>query len=242
MGWIENIMECQQHKFENLTLPSPAEVRWAQSVNSLAQLEAVMRADVVDIIETDVSMSVSGEPIAAHPPVTESDLSIQEILERLTASTIGLKLDFKDRRMVEPVLTRLAANPLAQPVILNADILNTNDARRAKIDPHEFIETCLRNYPAGLLSLGWRTSGKPGSVYTQENIDEMVELCAGLPAVTHPVRATMLRDSWSAVERLTDHDGRTLTIWNTGPLSQDLKAWVKNYTDPAKCFYAVDLD
>lgn len=235
-------MESQRYKFEDRILPNPSEVRWSQGVNSLVKLETVMYTAVADFIETDVSMSASGEPIAAHPPVTKSDLSVQELLDRLAVSTIGLKLDFKDQRTVVPVLDRLAETPLAQPVILNADILNTDDARRAKINPHWFIETCLRNYPAGILSLGWRTSGKPGSIYTQENIDEMVELCDGLPAVTHPIRAAMLRESWSEVKQLLNGDGRTLTIWNTGPLPQDLKAWIKEHTDPAKCFYAVDLN
>ena len=234
-------MEYHFDKFENHITHCPAEVRWAQGVNSLARLEVVVEGREVDVIETDVSMSLSDEPIAAHPPVNESDLCIEELLGRLVDSSIGLKLDFKDQRTVEPVLKRLAAQPLGQPVFLNADILNTDDARKAKIDPHWFIESCLRHYPEGILSLGWRTSGKPGSIYSQENIDEMIELCDGLPAVTHPIRAAMLRDSWDEVQQLLNAEGRTLTIWNTGPVQQDLKIWIKEHTDPLKCFYAVEL-
>jgi hypothetical protein len=221
---------------------TPADIRWAQAVNSIDKLNAVLEADDTDIIEVDVSLSGDGEPIAAHPPVSVSDLTIAHLLDRIATTTVGLKLDFKDPLTVEPTLTRLTEMSLSQPVLLNADVLNTSDARRAKVNPDWFVKVCSDRYSRGILSVGWRTSGKDGSVYTEDNVLKMIGLCSEVTAVTHPVRATMLPASWEHIKQLLEIEGRTLTIWNTGPLDDELKAWVKANTDPAKCFYSVDLN
>ena len=47
------------------------------------------------------------EPIMAHPPQTESDLTFKEWISRSASSQKGLKLDFKSPRAVEPCLSYL---------------------------------------------------------------------------------------------------------------------------------------
>ena len=44
------------------------------------------------------------EPIMAHPPQTESDITFKEWLDRSVSSKKGLKLDFKSPKAVEPCL------------------------------------------------------------------------------------------------------------------------------------------
>lgn len=221
---------------------NPGEVRWAQAVNSLSKLSAKLYDDTIDIIESDVIRSSDGEPIAAHPPATTSDLTISHLVETISATEKGVIFDFKDPLAVEPTLAIAAQASLSQLVLLNADVLNTDEARKAKIDPDWFIGVCSEQYSRGVLSLGWRTSGKPGSVYTQSNVREMIELCSGIETVTHPVRAAMLPGSWEHIKQLIEAEGRTLKIWNTGPIDDQLKQWIKTNTDPSKCFYTVDLN
>jgi hypothetical protein len=57
-------------------------------------------------IETDVLL-VEGkhsEPIMAHPPATDSDLTFDEMLRVALPTGKGLKIDFKSMAAVEPSL------------------------------------------------------------------------------------------------------------------------------------------
>ena len=82
------------------------------------------------MIETDVSLGAGNEPIMAHPPAKSSDLSLEQFLQSVLASTQsgekkGIKLDFKFLGVVEPSLVMLdkLRDKLNIPVWLNADIL-----------------------------------------------------------------------------------------------------------------------
>jgi hypothetical protein len=134
-----------------------------------------------------------------------------------------------------PCLRKLQTAQLHQPVILNADILSTENAPSAIIPPEEFINGCQEFYPDGLLSVGWRTNY--GSTYTNEDINKMLQLCRNIKEVTFPVRASILPRSWENVKKLLEKDGYTLTIWNSEPLDHDLKKWIEQNTDLKKCFY-----
>merc|ERR1719430_135815 len=70
------------------------------------------------------------KPIMAHPPANSSDLSLEQFLQSVLASTQsgekkGIKLDFKFLGVVEPSLIMLdnLRDKLNIPVWLNADIL-----------------------------------------------------------------------------------------------------------------------
>ncbi|HEY1064281.1 MAG TPA: DUF2181 domain-containing protein [Candidatus Saccharimonadales bacterium] len=218
------------------------DVQWAQGTNSRASLERALTNPAVHFVEVDVSLSESGEPIAAHPPESHSDLSIGDLLGRMATTHVGLKLDFKNEQVVRPVLERFAESPLPQPVLLNADVLHVARVPEPHVQAERFIEQCQSLYPQGILSLGWRTRRTRGLVYSAENVQEMIALTRDLETVTYPVRATMLHNSWHNVRRLLVAEGRTLTVWNTGPLHERGREWVRANTDPRRCFYATDIN
>jgi hypothetical protein len=210
------------------------DIKWAHEVNNVNYLEQVIVNPNVDFLEIDISISRSGEPIAAHYG-NESDLTFKNFLNKVKESDKGIKLDFKEQQAILPCLRNLQANQLHQPVVLNADILSTENAPSAAISPEEFINNCQDLYPHGLLSVGWRTNHD--SNYTNEDTNKMLQLCRIIKYVTFPVRASILPRSWENVKKLLEKDGYTLTIWNSEPLENDLKNWIKQNTDPKKCFY-----
>lgn len=214
----------------------PGDVQWVQFANWTGRLDIALADPAVDAVEVDVSVSTDGELIAAHPPVTESDLTITALIEKVADSRVALKLDFKRFNAVAPTLGLLATAGLQQPVILNADVLATEGTRPAKINPHRFIDTCHEAYDRGILSLGWRTRGKDDDRYTGADVDTMLELTDELDGVTFPVRAKMLPTSWVEVQRLLEAEDRTLTVWNTAPVGFLLNRWLRTHTDPANCY------
>ena len=104
-------------------------VSWSHATNSKALLDQAL-ADSTMMIEADVSLGAGNTPIMAHPPASTSDLSLQQFLESVLATTEsgakkGIKLDFKFLGVVEPSLQLLDGlrERLAIPLWLNADIL-----------------------------------------------------------------------------------------------------------------------
>jgi hypothetical protein len=160
-------------------LPSPHQ-RWCHSTNSLSKLFIALEDSNITAVEADILMgnvadprgnssSSAEEPIMAHPPHTQSDLSSRHFLDLVTSSLVNprngrrlrkhIKLDFKEMDAVEPTL--LALKNLApidsingpddsekrQTVFLNADIF-PGPGRRIQsghLDAHRFVEICLRN-------------------------------------------------------------------------------------------------
>ena len=104
-------------------------VSWSHATNSQALVEQALN-DSTMMIEADVSLGRGNVPIMAHPPATTSDLSLQQFLDNVLASTEsgrkkGIKLDFKFLGAVEPSLELLDGlrEKLQMPLWLNADIL-----------------------------------------------------------------------------------------------------------------------
>ena len=104
-------------------------VSWSHATNSRAKLDKAL-TDSTMMIEADVSLGAGNKPIMAHPPANTSDLSLEQFLESVLASTQsgekkGIKLDFKFLGVVEPSLVMLdkLRDKLNFPVWLNADIL-----------------------------------------------------------------------------------------------------------------------
>ncbi len=214
------------------------EIKWAHAVNSVSALNDAIANPAIDFLEIDVSLSDTGEPIAAHPPIVESDLTISALLDKVKDINKGIKFDFKSFDAVEPVIGALATRPLSQVVFLNADVLTAFGSGKANIDGGEFIDAC-KGYPKGILSLGWRTNASPICTYSRRNVKEMIELCSDLDHVTFPVRATMLPRSWDNIQLLLNRPNSSLTIWNSGPVNSRLKNWLANNTDPKNCFYDI---
>jgi hypothetical protein len=209
-------------------------IKWAHAVNTVKYLDQSLANYSIDFLEIDISLSESGEPIAAHYP-NKSDLTFDTLLNKVKDSGKGIKLDFKDSQVIEPCGQKLKAEAIALPVILNSDILNAQDAPESVIKPEDFINTCQKYFPQGLLSLGWRTT--ENSIYAAKDIEAMLSACQNVDAVTFPVRASILPRSWENVKRLIERRNHTLTIWNSEPVGSSLKDWIDINTDPQKCFY-----
>ncbi len=215
----------------------PGEIFWSHAVNSQEKLERALRDNSIMFIESDIRRSSDGTPVASHPPETESDLTFKNLIEKMTDSPKGLKLDFKDPEIVAICLEDLQTTRLTQPVLLNADVLQGNGANTSKFNAEEFIAQCQELYPSGTLSLGWTTTANPELGYTQANVAEMLTLCEGIDQATFPVRACLLPTSIDALNQLTQKKGYTLSVWNNEPVSKELAQWIKDHTDPVKTFY-----
>jgi hypothetical protein len=209
-------------------------LKWAHAVNDIKYLEQTLTSAEVDFLEIDISLSNKEVLIAAHYR-NESDLNFDYLLNCIKQSDKGIKLDFKDQKAIEPCLQKLQSGKLTQPVILNVDILSVKGAPQAITSPEEFIKISQGVYPKGLLSVGWRTT--EDSIYSNEDVGNMLRACSELTEVTFPVRASALPRSWKNIKRLIEKESCTLTIWNSSPLSQELYQWIIKNTDKNKCFY-----
>ena len=105
------------------------------------------------MIEADVSIGPGGEPIMAHPPAIDSDLSLQQFLDIVIAETgrgarKGIKLDFKAIEIVEPSLqmVKLVESKLDFPVWLNADII-VGPGGGPPVDAEQFLSLCSEYIP-----------------------------------------------------------------------------------------------
>ena len=119
------------------------------------------------MIEADVSAGEAGQPIMAHPPDTQSDLSLDLFLETVLTATEGgarkgIKLDFKSLDILQPsleTLKRLEAR-LEFPVWLNADILR-GPGGGEPVSAEIFLQLCSRYLPSATLSTGNISSHLP---------------------------------------------------------------------------------
>jgi len=158
---------------------------WAHATNSRELLDAALSNERITFIETDLmcrtaeAASSSAELTAddvnmAHPPHRESNLTFRAFLSRVEDSgrSIGIKLDFKERRAVKPCIELLKERGWAgeggasrqQPLWLNADILpgpgSSSPNAPTPLPAAEFVELCSRTCPRAVLSLGV-THGPP---------------------------------------------------------------------------------
>lgn len=212
-------------------------ITWSHAVNSQEKLSRYLNDGKTMFIESDVRISSQGVPVCVHPPKVESDLTFKELIEKMSQSNQGLKLDFKGPEILITCLELLRKTELKQPVLLNADILQGNGANPSKFNAKGFLALCEKIYPQGILSIGWTTVANPDFPYTQENIDQMLELVKGYKEVTFPIRICLLHNSWQQLSKLVEREGFSLSIWNNEPVDEELKTWIKENTDPQKTFY-----
>lgn len=234
----ERPMDLMGYLKENFGVVIPGDVRWSHAVNSKEKLNRFLNKDNIHFIESDIRKSPSGVIIAAHSVDDESDLTIEELLEKLKSSKQGIKLDFKDPDAFKESIGLIKSAGLSQPVILNADILQGNGANEPPFNAEEFIEICQREYPEGILSLGWTTKPDKDLPYRIEEVDRMLKLIGDISNITFPVRACLLPNSMEQLKRLLDKDpSYTLSVWNNESVDDELRDWIKEYTDPERTFY-----
>ncbi|KAF3696242.1 Protein FAM151B [Channa argus] len=198
-----------------------AEVRWSHAVNSRSRLMEAL-AGPSHMIEADVIIRGKDpkEPIMAHPPDTDSDITLKDWLQGVKTHSKGIKLDFKSLDAVSPSMALLeeVLNDWSPPVWVNADILSGPGGQATPLEHQAFL-SAVTDLPARtVLSLGWTTGWTAGKVnpgYSWEMVQRMEEICRTLKhPVTFPVRAALLAQSSSQLTWLLQQSDRyTLTVW-----------------------------
>ncbi|MBN3308528.1 F151B protein, partial [Amia calva] len=199
-----------------------AAILWSHAANSRATITEALKSPA-HMIEADVLFRGHEpvEPIMAHPPDTDSDITLQDWLKEVVTSDKGIKLDFKRLPVVEPSMKVLQSmqGRIRAPVWINADVLpGPNGTDSQPVDPHTFLDVVGPGFPGAVLSLGW-TTGWSAHVddqgYSWEMVREMEGMCRGLQQpVTFPVRAALLRNSFPQLKWLLQQAERySLTVW-----------------------------
>ncbi|XP_044147627.1 protein FAM151B [Bufo gargarizans] len=218
--WSESILDYFLKK-DLIKARDGVEIIWEHAANSKEKLRQALRSDV-HMIEADVLLRGAGrrEPIMAHPPYTDSDINLQDWLSEVSASSKGIKLDFKSLEAVLPSMKILDAmkDNLHQPVWINADIL-PGPGGSVTVDAREFLQIVTSFFPNVTLSLGWTTAWHPdrsNEGYSWEMVREMEKICKDLSQlVTFPVRAALVRQSWPQLQWLLQTSDRySLTVWS----------------------------
>ncbi|AWP07047.1 putative protein FAM151B isoform 2 [Scophthalmus maximus] len=143
-----------------------AEVKWSHAVNSRSRLQEAVTGHT-HMIEADIIMKGHDpkEPIMAHPPDTDSDITLQEWLEGVKAHNVGIKLDFKSLEAVSPsvaLLEEVLADP-SRPVWINADIVSGPGGRARPLEHQAFLSAVTTLPTHTVLSLGWTTGWTAGT-------------------------------------------------------------------------------
>ncbi|XP_068167702.1 protein FAM151B [Antennarius striatus] len=226
-----------------------AEIRWCHAVNSRRRLAEALTGPT-HMMEADIIMRRLDpeEPIMAHPPDTDSDITLKEWLAEVKTHDKGIKLDFKSLEAVPPsmVLLKEVLAELRGPVWINADILSGPGGTNRPVEPQAFL-SAVRSLPTQtVLSLGWTTGWTPGSDnpgYSWDMVNAMEEICRTLQhPVSFPVRAALLAQSFSQMGWLLQQSERyTLTVWthpNDKLTVEDLLPYRKAF-EGSKIYYDV---
>ncbi|NWZ92806.1 F151B protein, partial [Nesospiza acunhae] len=143
-------------------------------------------------------------PILAHPPDTDSDITLREWLALMGSTSKGIKLDFKSLAAVGPSLELLgqAGQCLDRPVWLNGDIVPGPRGSCAPLDARAFLR-----------ALSVPRCVSPG--YAWPVVQEMWRLCQALSQpVTFAVRAALVPGSIPQLQWLLQQCHRySLTVW-----------------------------
>ncbi|NXH05102.1 F151B protein, partial [Loxia leucoptera] len=155
-------------------------------------------------------------PILAHPPDTDSDITLQEWLAQMGSTNKGIKLDFKSLAAVGPSLELLGqlGQCLDRPVWLNGDILPGPLGSCAPLDARAFLGAVTSSCPdATLVSPECPHCVSPG--YEWPVVQEMWRLCRALcQPVTFAVRAALVPGSVPQLQWLLQQCHRfSLTVW-----------------------------
>ena len=255
VGTTQNTSAVNVLKFFDLT--DGLELSWAHAVNSQLKLKEALSGKSM-MLEADILLCPEdGTPIMAHPPNTDSDLSLTQFLEKTVGSSKGLKLDFKETAAVEPSLKILTDQITEQhgatiPIWLNADILHGPCHRDCNdsVDPKVFLSLCAKYFPSVTLSVGWTTGNHISTEnggYDWHLVWPMKELLSNLTQpITFPIRANLIGNSIEQLIWLLGlSDEYTLTIWSGNfdtPNMKDLATLRNRVSDKTRIFYDLPLD
>ncbi|XP_036454717.1 protein FAM151B isoform X2 [Colossoma macropomum] len=198
-----------------------ADINWYHAANSKDKINEALQGPA-QMIEADVLLRGHDpkEPIMAHPPDTDSDITLQDWLSAVVNSDKGIKLDFKSLAAVEPSMALLedARVQLEGPVWINADILPGPGGHATPLDTQAFLQAVALRAEGDVLSLGWTTGWSPDTDnpgYSWEMVQQMEAVCRPLrQPVTFPVRAALLPQSFPQLQWLLQQSDRyTLTVW-----------------------------
>ncbi|XP_077097118.1 protein FAM151B isoform X1 [Siphateles boraxobius] len=198
-----------------------ADIEWYHAVNSKSKLIEALGGSA-QMIEADVLLRGQDpkEPIMAHPPDNDSDITLQDWLKEVVKSDKGIKLDFKSLAAVSQsmILLEEVRDRLLGPVWINADVLPGPGGKATPLDPYVFLQEVARRSENDVLSLGWTTGWNvdvDNRGYSWEMVHQMEELCRSLKQpVTFPVRAALIPVSFPQFQWLLERSDRySLTVW-----------------------------
>ncbi|XP_004073000.1 protein FAM151B-like isoform X1 [Oryzias latipes] len=230
-----------------LTGKDACAVSWAHAVNSRRELARAL-TDHSHMLEADVILRGRDpkEPVMAHPPDTDSDITLSEWLHGVREHRKGIKLDFKSLEAVAPSLVLLepVLSEKKFPVWINADILTGPGGRATPLKAESFLSATADLPPHAVLSLGWTTGWTAGAEnpgYSWDMVQEMEQICRDLPhAVTFPVRAALLAQSLPQLCWLLQRSDRfSLTVWTSTEDQfslQDLRSY-RSRLDVGKIYF-----
>ncbi|XP_024654884.1 protein FAM151B [Maylandia zebra] len=204
-----------------ITRIDAAEVSWSHAANSRSRLAEALTGPSL-MIEADIVLRGRDpkEPIMAHPPDTDSDITLREWLEGVKEYGKGIKLDFKSMEAVSTslVLLQEVLTEPYRPVWINADIFSGPGGQIGPLEHHTFLSVVTHLPSHTVLSLGWTTgwtAGTDNPGYSWDMVHMMEKICRDLKhPVTFPVRAALLAKSFSQLTWLLKQSDRyTLTVW-----------------------------
>ncbi|XP_055017441.1 protein FAM151B isoform X2 [Boleophthalmus pectinirostris] len=230
-----------------------ADITWAHAVNSRSKLTEALK-DSTLMLEADILMRALDpkEPIMAHPPQTDSDITLEAWLQELKPNHKGIKLDFKSLDAVGPsvrLLEQIWGPSSRRPVWVNADVLPGPGGVASPLQPQSFLSAVGALPDHTVLSLGWTTGWTPGAEnpgYSWEMVREMEQICGRLKnPVTFPVRAALMGQSAPQLLWLLQQSHRfSLTVW-TGQSdsfkTEDLVQFRKQL-EPHRVYYDLPED
>ncbi|KAG7161241.1 protein FAM151B-like isoform X2 [Homarus americanus] len=227
-----------------------SKVIWGHAVNSKEELEKSIADAAMMMLEADVSagrLVEQGEddpviPIMAHPPSTESDLSLEMWIDKVIEANQdgkkkGAKLDFKDLTIVKESLELLKSRTeqINFPLWLNADILKGPvESTAVPLDAGKFLTWCSESFPQATLSIGWTTrftsADDEAGAYTKEMVEEMsdtLEANSIAQPITFPIRAAFVGQSLESLEWLVDNiPDCSVSVWSSPSDDIDVQALI----------------
>lgn len=226
---------------ENLT-----DISWAHAVNNAEYLTEVLKGEI-NYIEADISLGYLQNdteklckiPIMAHPPATESNLSLKEFLQRVflfnskaeNSKVKGIKLDFKSIEALEKSveIVQQYYSITKYPTWINADILSgpVENTNTIPVNPERFFKSAKKLGPV-VLSIGWTTRWgndvQEGS-YSDDNIEQMINTIITNQidkqgcTITFPIRAGIAANSMKSLTQLysalESSNLISFTIWSS---------------------------
>lgn len=203
----------------------------------------MIEADIVyGYLKDDPSRKL--QPVMGHPPVNESDISLESFLTQILEfnnktteeNRKGVKLDFKSTAVYNNSMSMLMEqwNKMNYPVWINADIYSgpLNNTQTTPVDAQVFFDNS-KKLPNATLSTGWTTrwgSNFTDGQYTDNQIDEMIK---GIKDnriqndITFPVRGGIAALSLPQLDRLfnslNDTNPITFTIWSSANDNVDVE-------------------